>query len=156
MQGLVGALSMVPATLDPVPVLPSLPIFASEVSRQPSAISFWPRTAKAGFQREIGANSISPMRDFRSLKVWEKAHQVTLAVYAATEQFPPTERSGLTAQLRRSAASDPYNFAEGCGRDGDRELARFLRIAAGSTSELEYQLLLARDLTFLDSRMHAG
>ena len=89
------------------------------------------------------------MRDFRSLKVWEKAHQLTLAVYHATRPFPTEERYGLTRDLRRSAASVPTNIAEGCGRDSERELHRFMSIAAGSASEAEYQLLLARDLGYL-------
>ena len=89
------------------------------------------------------------MRDFRGLKVWEKAHQLTLAVYHATRSFPKEERYGLTRDLRRSVASVPTNIAEGCGRDTERELHRFLSIAAGSASETEYQLLLARDLGHL-------
>jgi len=66
-----------------------------------------------------------------------------------TVTFPRDELYGLTSQIRRSASSVPANIAEGCGRDGEAELARFLRIAAGSASELEYHLLLARDLRLL-------
>ena len=92
------------------------------------------------------------MKDFRDLKVWEKAHHLAVSVYRATVSFPSEEKYGLTSQLRRSAASIPSNIAEGCGRGGDRELARFLQIAMGSASELEYQLLLCRDLgLFQDS-----
>ncbi len=91
------------------------------------------------------------MRDFRSLLVWEKAHRLTLDVYAATKAFPADERFGLTSQVRRSAASIPTNIAEGCGRDSEKELGRFLTIASGSASELEYQLLLAHDLGFLEA-----
>lgn len=94
------------------------------------------------------------MRDFRRLKVWEKAHRLTLAVYEATRTFPTEERYGLTSQARRSSASIAANIAEGCGRDGDRELARFLRIASGSASELEYHFLLARDLHLLDGQTY--
>jgi four helix bundle protein len=90
------------------------------------------------------------MKDFRELKVWEKAHKLTLAVYKYTATFPKNELYALTSQIRRSCASIPANIAEGCGRQGDAELARFLQIAMGSASELEYHLLLARDLTFLD------
>jgi four helix bundle protein len=93
------------------------------------------------------------MRDFRSLQVWEKAHRLTVDIYQATKSFPADERFGLTSQARRSAASIPTNIAEGCGREGEKELARFLTIAAGSASELEYQLLLARDLGFLDREL---
>jgi four helix bundle protein len=90
------------------------------------------------------------MRDFRDLKVWQKAHACVLEIYRCTRDFPTEERFGLTSQLPRAAASVPSNIAEGCGRDGDRELARFLTIAAGSASETEYQLLLTHDLNLLD------
>jgi four helix bundle protein len=95
------------------------------------------------------------MRDFRKLKVWEKAHQLTLAVYRATRVFPKEELYGLTAQARRASASIPCNIAEACGRHGAKEFARFLDIAAGSASELEYHLLLARDLGLLAGPEHA-
>jgi four helix bundle protein len=72
-----------------------------------------------------------------------------LAVYQSTSDFPREERYGLTSQLRRCSASIPANLAEGCGRNGDAELARFCSIAMGSASELEYPLLLARDLKLL-------
>ncbi|HEX5520747.1 MAG TPA: four helix bundle protein [Longimicrobiaceae bacterium] len=94
------------------------------------------------------------MGDYRSLKVWEKAHGLVLAVYQSTESFPKSEMFGLTGQLRRAAASIPANLAEGSGRDGDRELARFCRIALGSAAELDYHLLLARDLGLLDPATH--
>jgi four helix bundle protein len=90
------------------------------------------------------------MKDFRTLKVWEKAHQLALAVYRATAVFPKDELYGLTSQVRRACASVPANIAEGCGRDGNTELGRFLQIAMGSASELEYHLLLAHDLGFLN------
>jgi four helix bundle protein len=90
------------------------------------------------------------MRDFRGLKVWEKSHQLTLALYRLTAGFPREEQFGLTSQIRRAAASIPMNIAEGCGRQGDIELARFMQIALGSASELEYQLLLACDLGYIE------
>ena len=90
------------------------------------------------------------MRDFRELKVWVKAHQLTLAAYETTTVFPRDELYGLTSQIRRSCVSIPANIAEGCGRGGDGEFGRFLQIAMGSASELEYHLLLASDLKFLD------
>lgn len=89
------------------------------------------------------------MRDFRSLNVWHKAHQLALSVYHVTQAFPKEELYGLVSQMRRAAASIPMNIAEGCGHDSEAELGRFLRIAAGSVSEVEYQLLLAHDLQFL-------
>lgn len=90
------------------------------------------------------------MKSFRGLAVWEKAHRLTLAVYSATRGFPREEQYGLTSQVRRAASSIPANIAEGCGRNGDNELRRFLEIAMGSASELEYHLLLAKDLQMLD------
>ena len=90
------------------------------------------------------------MRDFKQLKVWQKAHQLTLGVYKVTTAFPRAELYGLVSQMRRSSASIPTNIAEGCGRYSQAELARFFVIAAGSASELEYQLIFSRDLSFLD------
>ena len=90
------------------------------------------------------------MRDFRDLKVWEKAHRLTLAAYKATSTFPQHELFGLTSQLRRASVSIPANIAEGCGRSGSPELARFLRIAFGSASELEYHIILSADLCYLN------
>jgi four helix bundle protein len=95
------------------------------------------------------------MKDFRDLQVWQKAHQLALSVYRCTASFPRDERYGLTAQLRRSASSIAANLAEGCGRNGDAELARFCSIAMGSASELEYHLLLANDLTLLSATDYA-
>ena len=92
------------------------------------------------------------MRDFRELKVWERSHRLVLDVYEATGTFPREETYGLTAQLRRCCASIPANIAEGCGRSGDAELGRFMLISMGSASELEYHLLLARDLGYLGAQ----
>lgn len=99
------------------------------------------------------------MQDFRELKVWQKAHALTLAVYQATSDFPREEVYGLTAQMRRCCSSIPANIAEGCGRNSDQDFARFLQIAMGSASELEYHLLLAHDLSFipdLDYAQHSS
>ena len=90
----------------------------------------------------------------KELKVWGKAHNLTLAVYRATLSFPHHELYSLTRQMRRSSASVPSNIAEGCGRDGETELARFMQIAMGSASELEYQLLLAHDLKLLETSLY--
>jgi four helix bundle protein len=89
------------------------------------------------------------MKDFRQLKVWQKAHQLALRIYQVTASFPRDEIYGLTSQMRRAATSIPANLAEGCGRNSDAELARFSSMAAGSASELEYHLLLARDLNLI-------
>lgn len=91
------------------------------------------------------------MKDFRTLKVWEKAHRLTLRIYKVTKAFPKNERYGLVSQIRRASVSIPANIAEGCGRDGDAEFARFLQIAMGSASELEYHLLLSRDLSYIQT-----
>lgn len=89
------------------------------------------------------------MKDFRTLKVWEKSHKVVLAVYKATQSFPKSELYGITSQIQRAAVSVPANIAEGCGKDSDAELGRYFKIAMGSSSELEYLLLLAHDLSYL-------
>jgi len=94
------------------------------------------------------------MKDFRSLKVWEKAHALTLAVYKATETFPKQELYSLTNQIQRAAVSIPANIAEGCGKDSDAELKRYFTIAMGSASELEYLLLLAHDLGYLQENSY--
>lgn len=94
------------------------------------------------------------MRDFRELQVWRKGHRLVLDVYVATARFPREELYGLMSQVRRSAASIPANLAEGCGRGGDPELARFMQTAMGSASELEDHLLLARDLNHLENDVY--
>ncbi len=96
------------------------------------------------------------MKNFRELKVWQKAHELTLSVYQITTTFPRAEVYGLTSQLRRSCSSIPANLAEGCGRYSDADFARFCSIAMGSASELEYHLLLAKDLKLLQAEEHEG
>src|SRR5436305_13908618 len=88
------------------------------------------------------------MKGFKELKVWQKAHAMTIAVYDMTRTFPREELYGLTSQLRRSSASIGANIAEGCGRRSDGEIARFLQIARGSAREIEYHSLLAPDLPY--------
>lgn len=94
------------------------------------------------------------MQDFRKSMVWQKAHRLVLQAYRVSEQFPARELYGVTSQLRRACVSIPTNIAEGCGRRGDRDFARFLQIAMGSASEAEYLLLLARDLRFFATAHH--
>jgi four helix bundle protein len=91
------------------------------------------------------------VQDFRKLKVWEKAHTLTLDVYKASRSFPREEIYGLTSQIRRASVSIGANIAEGTCRRGDVDFARFLQMAAGSASEVEYHLLLARDLNLLEA-----
>jgi four helix bundle protein len=90
------------------------------------------------------------MKNFRDLQVWEKAHLLTLASYRITNAFPKQEMYRMSSQIRRCAASIPANIAEGCGKRGNGEFQRFLNIATGSASELEYHFLLARDLNFIN------
>ena len=89
------------------------------------------------------------MKNFRDLKVWGKAHALVLTCYEITKPFPREETFGLVSQIRRAASSIPANIAEGCGRRGNAELHRFLQMAMGSASELEYHLLLSKDLNYL-------
>ena len=81
------------------------------------------------------------MQDFRQLRVWQLAHELTLDVYRITKSFPKDEQYGLTSQLRRCSSSIAANIAEGCGRGSDSEFARFLQIAMGSACEFEYSPL---------------
>jgi len=90
------------------------------------------------------------MKDFKNLKVWSKSHKLTLKIYRITRTFPVEEIYGLKSQMRRASVSIPTNIAEGCGRNSDAELARFLEIAMGSASELEYLILLSKELNFFD------
>jgi four helix bundle protein len=92
------------------------------------------------------------MKDFRNLKVWEKSHQLSIFIYKTTVKFPKNELYGLTNQIRRASTSIGANIAEGCGKDTDAELKRYLQIAMGSSSELDNFLLLARDLEYLDGK----
>ena len=92
------------------------------------------------------------MRNFRDIQVWHKAHNLTLKVYKVTKSFPREETYGLTSQMRRASYSIPTNIAEGCGRDSNIELGRFFTIAMGSASELEYTLLLSRDIGYVKGK----
>jgi four helix bundle protein len=94
------------------------------------------------------------MRNYRDLKTWSKAHNLTLELYKLSRQFPKEEIYGLTSQLRRAASSIGANLAEGCGRQTNSEFARFVRISMGSASELDYHLLLARDLGFFEKDIY--
>ena len=89
------------------------------------------------------------MQNFRNLKVWQTSHQLVKEVYQCTQIFPKEETYGLSSQIRRSCISIPSNIAEGCGRGTDKDFARFVQIAIGSASELEYQVFLAYELGYL-------
>lgn len=90
------------------------------------------------------------MRDFRKYKVWEQGHAITLNMYKTTQTFPKSEEFGIKSQMRRASYSIPSNIAEGCGRESDAEFKRFLIISQGSASELEYFLILAKDLEYIN------
>ena len=90
------------------------------------------------------------MRNHRDLKVWCRAYSLSLDLYRLSRGFPKEELYGLTSQLRRAAISIGANLAEGCGRRTNAEMARFIRIAMGSASELDHHLLLCKDLGFLE------
>jgi four helix bundle protein len=89
------------------------------------------------------------LQSFKNLRVWEKAHRLTLDVYRSTKSFQNEEIYGSTSQMRRSSSSIGANIAEGSCRKGDNDFARFLQMAMGSASELEYHILLAHDLEVL-------
>ncbi|MEO5995699.1 MAG: four helix bundle protein [Chitinophagaceae bacterium] len=89
------------------------------------------------------------MRNFQQLAIWQKSHNLTLKIYTLTRSFPKDEIFGLISQMRRSSSSIPTNIAEGCGRNSNTELKRFLVIAAGSASELQYQFQLSKDLQYI-------
>ena len=90
------------------------------------------------------------MRDFRKFEVWQMSHQLTLKIYSITKHFPKEELFGLTSQIRRSFASIGYNISEGSGRNSDKEFANFVNIALGSSNEAENQLILAKDLEYIN------
>jgi four helix bundle protein len=89
------------------------------------------------------------VRDFREVDVWRKAHELALAVYQGTESLPRSEVFGITIQVRRAAIAIPTRIAEGCGRKGTEGLADQLHKARAASSELEYLLLLSKDLGYL-------
>lgn len=94
------------------------------------------------------------MKDFREMQVWHKAHQLALHIYRITKEFPEDEKYSLTSQIRRAAVSIPTNIAEGCGKKTDPDFARFLQISYGSANEVDYLLLLAKDLSMLRQNLY--
>jgi len=89
------------------------------------------------------------MLNFKDLEIWKRSHKLTLEIYKATQLFPKEEVFGLTSQIRRAVSSIPTNIAEGCGRRTNAELANFLNIASGSASEVEYEILLAKEVGYI-------
>jgi four helix bundle protein len=96
------------------------------------------------------------MRPFQDLVVWQKAHALTLHIYGVTRPYPSDERFGVTAQTRSSASSVPANICEGCGKRSLAQLRHHADIASGSLSELEYWLILARDLEYVTPEVFAA
>ncbi|WP_299435145.1 four helix bundle protein [uncultured Aquimarina sp.] len=92
------------------------------------------------------------MRNFKELKVWEKSHKLCLSIYDVTNGFPNEEKFGVISQIRRASSSVPTNISEGCGYDSSKEFARYLRIASGSISEVEYLLILSKDLNYINEK----
>lgn len=92
------------------------------------------------------------MHNYKELKVWQKAMDLTVSVYKLTTSFPKGELFGLTSQLRRAIVSISLNIAEGAGRDSDTEFARFLDIALGSTYESIVALSIAQRLSYCDTK----
>jgi four helix bundle protein len=90
------------------------------------------------------------VQQFTELRVWQRSHQLVLAVYRLSKEFPPAERYGLLSQLRRAVLSVPTNIAEGSKRQGRQDYARFLNIAEGSLAEIEYLLMVSRDLGYVE------
>lgn len=89
------------------------------------------------------------MKDFKNIEIWKRSHKLTVEIYRATQHFPKEEIFGLTSQIRRAVSSIPTNIAEGCGRRTNAELANFLNIASGSASEVEYEILLAKEVGYI-------
>jgi four helix bundle protein len=96
------------------------------------------------------------VKDYREIIVWQRSHLLTLEIYRFTKSFPKEELYGLTSQLRRCASSIPANIAEGCGRDGDAELKRFMNIALGSACELDYFIFLGAELGYIETKAAAA
>lgn len=99
--------------------------------------------------------NLKDMQNYKELKVWEKAHQLTLRIYHITKVFPKDELYSLTNQLRRCTSGIPANIAEGCGKNSQKELGNFLNIALGSANEAEYFLLLSKDLGYFPEEEHS-
>lgn len=122
------------------------------------AVSFW-LLAKLGINSKIinqlEAKSQLPktrskkMRDYKNYTVWQESHQLTLIAYQLTKSFPKEELFGITSQLRRATSSVPTNIAEGCGRESDADFRRFLIMAHGSATEVEYLIFLSAELNYV-------
>jgi four helix bundle protein len=97
----------------------------------------------------MGEEAVKGRRAHHNLAAWQEAMELVKEVYQATTDFPPSESFGLSSQIRRAAVSVPSNIAEGAGREGAKEFLQFLSISRGSISELETQIILAKNLGYL-------
>jgi four helix bundle protein len=89
------------------------------------------------------------MVNYKNYQVWQRSHKLVLTVYSNTKEFPKTEQFGLISQINRAVLSIPTNIAEGCGRETQKELIRFLYISSGSAHELDYLILVSAELGFI-------
>lgn len=90
------------------------------------------------------------INDFTDLIAWQKSHELVVMIYKMTKEFPEKEKFGLISQLERAAVSVTSNIAEGFGRSHSKEKDQFLSVASGSLSEVENQLMIARDVGYID------
>ena len=95
------------------------------------------------------------MHNFKSLHCWQRSRVFCSNIYKVTSSFPAEERYGLTSQIRRATVSVSSNIAEGTSRSSSRDFARFLEIAIGSAVEVETQLILSHDLSFIDDHNYS-
>lgn len=93
------------------------------------------------------------MRNLLTLDIWKRSHILTLKIYKITKNFPKEEMFRLSSQMRRSASSIPTNIAEGCGRNTNPQFAHFLQISTGSCSEIQYQLILSKELSYISEEV---
>ena len=94
------------------------------------------------------------MRNFKNYEVWKLSHELTLDIYNVTANYPNSEKYQIISQMQRAAYSIPSNISEGCGRKSDKDFNRFLQIALGSAHELEYFVLLSKDLNFINDEVY--
>jgi four helix bundle protein len=94
------------------------------------------------------------MRDYRKYQVWKDSHEFVLKIYKVTENYPPAEQFRLVNQMCRASSSIPTNIVEGCGRETEKEFKRYLVMARGSANEMEYHLLLSRDLGYINEEVY--
>ncbi|WP_394974253.1 four helix bundle protein [uncultured Croceitalea sp.] len=90
------------------------------------------------------------MVNYKNYQVWQRSHKLVLSIYATTKTYPKAEQFGLVSQINRAALSILTNIAEGCGRETQKELIRFLYISSGSTHESDYLILASKELRFID------